>query len=1140
MQSEFKVFLDLNKVEKILLGGSGNIGVNIQNTSNIERVYNVSLQLTLPDGLEVDKVISTPSKVQTSINNTTIVTWENLKDLAPNEIDYIFNIGVKSNKTYKNGEDIPFDTVFSGILLKATCDTMPRGDIDINNSIYALNNFLGIKVTKFLGVIYTSKKVLKGAGSSIEKNDYTKVYRGSFNINSVSSESNINISFLLENGFRYIGNENVIGEDNKYFNSPIISNKVIDEVNYTQLLFSDVTLSQNSSNIFSFDFSVWNKTNNNTGSIIPHGSELRFILYIEQNGIIYEYNYSSVAMDIITLKSANKTVVNIDDKVKYSLYVEAGGYYNIENVTIKDILPDGFKYVSSSTLPDLIEMSQSVNGTLIQYNIKSINVNGHLNISYIANVLENYMYKQDNNFNLQPIVAGDVFINNETVEGSIIELDTNVLDKSSFTITSKIPNITKKLIGVYYRDGLPKNSLIPCENDILEYIITYDATSVNTTQKNIEIFDFFPFAVGPITDLNYVYSGYTLDGITPYSIDPYGIQWNYGNIPQGLTSTIQYKVPVLPNARGEYSTNMVKLNGYNTNNFSYSKRDFVNIDLGQPNLVFTKNISGPNYKSINLNETYTIELKLTNTFTDTSTDAFNFTLSENINGFLLTLDTSSIKVTGSGDFGDYYVENGIINIPINKLLVGENIILTYNLKTNNNLFPNGVHTTTASITKPYSQIYNEGISNYQYNLNKTLTTTYKTPLLTYEEKLLSENLLEVGSNAVFNIKLIVPKGMVLENTQIRTLLSAYVVYTGEFTLNGEDITPRLIGNDTIIFPKISIIDATNSNVEINYTISTLIPDVTINKGDNKTTLTNASSVIWIPSLDPKQYMVSNYYNFNVNHPVLDINLKASNSLNFTGENIVSKNGGVFYIKLSYSNNSLVSIIDSYIEFYLDENVEFISFISSPKNILIFYDPNYNYIGIRYDSINIEEEKSIVFSLKSNNNVFSNTNLIYCVKDTVYNNDISKKLYSAENSNNITVYFPASFSFVPYSSGRVDDSTLYKITPVGSTTTFTNNIINTGNGLDSYNIKINSAPIDYKLYIGNDLVASVSKGEGLNINPNETSNLKPGEMRSLNFTVTIPYNTPLTDVYTFFVTVTSISNPSLFKTIKNIDPFYNKN
>ena len=213
-----------------------------------------------------------------------------------------------------------------------------------------------------------------------------------------------------------------------------------------------------------------------------------------------------------------------------------------------------------------------------------------------------------------------------------------ITDSANVSCSITVGTIKKQLTKAYYQDGTPKNLMVLAPLDLAAYQLSYTASTISAMQKGVYIDDFFPLSANPIDNLTYTYTG--ISPITsPQLISPHGVDFSYGTLPSKSAFTIGFTVPISSAGTSTTNANLMKLKGSNTLGVTYSNRAQVTIAIGTPNLKIIKSVSGPNTTAIKSNETYVYTVTISNTNTlGTETDAFNFTLTDNLSTWY-TLDS---------------------------------------------------------------------------------------------------------------------------------------------------------------------------------------------------------------------------------------------------------------------------------------------------------------------------------------------------------------------------------------------------------------------------------------------------------------------------------------------------------------------
>lgn len=117
----------------MVIGKYKKIRINIKNKNASDWAYNLSITLNLADGLTVYSSDIPYSNYNFNIDGTSKIEWINIKDIAPNETDFNFDIEIKCSEKFKDNSYIPFDYAFSGCYIKTSIDTKPRGSFDTGN-----------------------------------------------------------------------------------------------------------------------------------------------------------------------------------------------------------------------------------------------------------------------------------------------------------------------------------------------------------------------------------------------------------------------------------------------------------------------------------------------------------------------------------------------------------------------------------------------------------------------------------------------------------------------------------------------------------------------------------------------------------------------------------------------------------------------------------------------------------------------------------------------------------------------------------------------------------------------------------------------------------------------------------------------
>lgn len=1134
--------IDKTQNVPIIVGNTSSFDIGIKNLSPNQRLYNLGITLTVPDGMSLSSATLIQTSSITNSNNSITYTWVNLKDLAPLEISFKFTITVKCNTKFKNGTSVPFGYNFSGIGVSCQVDTMPRGIYDIGNEIITEQISMTYTTIRFTGIITTSGKVLKGAGTSSSLTDYTQVTTATCKFtNNSSSTSLVNISILLDDGIRYIGNITTSGTDSSKFSSPTITLISINGKLYTQLYFGNINLSVNSSTTLIFSYSIWNKFNSNQGNLIVHGTTLNMSINMNSADplIISSYNNtcSFLAMDLIITTSINKSTLDVQTALTYTFTYKVGQYYNIQNIVVNYFLPDGIFYIFSSSTPISVIDDPILQGYYLTYNFSLATENSSNTVTINAKVDSYYRYKFDSQLLNLPIVASDPFLATTDISGTLVSLLTTVTDSTSVNSSIGIGSITKQFIKGYYNDGIPKtiNSLAP--GDFAEYLLTYNASTLKAIQKQVFIDDFFPLSTDPISNLNYIYTGVT-PIVSPQLISPHGVNFNYGDISGLSSATINFKVPIALLGSSTQNANLMKLKGINTYGYAYSARSQVNFNIGTPNLTLTKTVSGPNKNAIQSNEIYTYTVTISNSSNlGTETDAFDFTLNDTLSPTWFTLNQSSINVTGTGNYNTPIIQGNNIVIYINKLAPGTFITLTYQVTISSILAPGVTITTIATTTNPYSQVYDADISNFQYsNLNKSASVSLYSLTINLIKSNFA-NVFKVGSEITYTLKITVPKGTIAYGLYVKDILpNGGQVYLGPSYKDNVTVTPTVSSN-IVTFPLEGTVDSRTSSQTITYIFTAKISNSTKTINTTTSTQTNILQCLYQQIESGSYFTISRNLSITINHPNILMNLSATdktNSTTYTSTANISNNS-LMQFKLIFQNNSNIKLINGLIEIPIDSKFVFYS-VDTTSLCSASYSYNTGNITVTIPELASLQSGYILFTVKPQSTSKAGTTITTQATAISYYNDISTtKVYGGEVSNTLNCLILPGVSLLPDPLYKLNDSTSFSVTPPGNTATILNYFKNTGGGYDDFTLIIQEVTLPYTLYIDNIKIVDIPPNTLYEADLPSMANLESNASKVIKITTVIPYSESLGSRYDFIITAKSKTSPYPEKTVLNIDP-----
>jgi hypothetical protein len=222
--SDFTISLSPDPVG-IVVGMNSNVSMSFTNTNTVDRGYNLTAELILPDGVSFVGSTITPTSVVAGPNGTIIVSWTNIKDLAPNEVDFQFQATVQADETFREtGESVPFDVPISAVVLNATVDTLPRGNDDPGNEEIPKTDSSNYIPLRYSLTKTAPSKMPKGAGLFIPETEPLWPYEYTLTVmNNSRMPSTVTLVDNLPNGVRYLGNLSVSGPDAAALSSPTVT-----------------------------------------------------------------------------------------------------------------------------------------------------------------------------------------------------------------------------------------------------------------------------------------------------------------------------------------------------------------------------------------------------------------------------------------------------------------------------------------------------------------------------------------------------------------------------------------------------------------------------------------------------------------------------------------------------------------------------------------------------------------------------------------------------------------------------------------------------------------------------------------------------------------------------------------------------
>ena len=923
--SDFNVNISPNPTGAVI-GMSKVTRVLFSNISDTQRGYNLSVEVILPDGVSYEDSTIKPTGIRGESDGSIIVQWINIKDLAPNEIDFELGLTLRADEIFREtGEIVPFDIPLESIVAKGFVDTLPRGDCDPENQMITKIDTVNFIPLRYDLIKSAPGKMVKGAGlkEPITAAKWPFQYTLTIKNNGVS-ESIVTLTDNLPNGIRYLGELNVDGPDEVILLNPTVILPEHGTQNFVTLNWGEVVLSPESVNVITFTVAIWDNYTidyiENSGDRILHLTPLENNATLDGESGIIEATAITNAMDATIGKGVDDRNTDVGEINNYILNYKINQYDNVDLFIITDVVSDGQSYNvgSSSTMPDsVIDNQDGTTDIYWELGLREKGTSG--SIVFTTTVDENY--HQGN-----PVCAKDSLYNNVNIEGTNQITSTSTPDSSSVNISIDEPTIEKSVINIYYKDGTIKNIPVAAQGDQIEFEIKYSSEGLIASQKNIEVDEYPPHNMGPITDdIDVTYGGSYTGTFSPVEISPDGLRWVLGTIPGDKFWTATFKVPVKEIDYIECikcRSNLAKLSGENTQGLGYSDRDLIPLQFGEPNIEFIKNVSGEDINAIKSGEIYTYSLVVSNLQNNenTTTDAFEMDLTDMIPAGLHY--TGNYSVVGTGEYSTPIFDEQNVSWTINKLEPDKSLTLNFDVMVEDILGCGQIFENNAIMQRPYSQ----PDRSYQYPGESFISSVILKSAKIQINKTINPSEVKIGDTATYELRVIVPMGTNGYNVQVEDNFEyeTQIFIDGSATKDGILITPT-VNEGKVTFEEIPIVDATDAEVEIVYTF-----DIRVTNAEHISPFidsqNNNAVVNWnIDQVGTQSGIDEDNKVLNVKTPYLDVTKEhrnTSTSGSFKTTTLSYNVGNIIEYKIRITNNGEETAYNTVVSDILNEFVSY--------------------------------------------------------------------------------------------------------------------------------------------------------------------------------------------------------------------------
>jgi len=644
-------------VSSPLLGDVATVSITVTNTGD-QKGYNLSITDVItssiaPQGDVAIVAGSIPPNLTTSTDSATTAEFYDLTDLAPGESYTLsFDVDISVDPTWEVGDLIINDAV-------ATVNTIPdNSGTDITGTAHAEAEVVPITLKKTAN---QSTGIGQATGTGGRAYSYTILATN----NLVNPTDDVVVTDQLPDGIEYLGS----GTSPSGL-TPLVSRDASTGV--TTLVWNLGTMDPMDIETITVDtgirydyFGTVNGGNNRphddftsgldeTSTPVPHKTSLPNTATIEATytgslatplDVELEDTASVGACYVTIEKSADTSTVAYDDEVVFTIVIHASQYYEIDAMTLTDMLPDGLEYVTAepgtpepsgnsydaTTGQTTLVWDASQVGTLAPGTDKTFSFTAKVKHQWDLDSLQD-----------KPILAGDGMTNtasagatwHDQVNPPRSDTDTLICETAA-SLGTRLPAIEKAVWDADLGDWVDEISATV--GDVLTYRVRFNtddgATPLRTdiSLGDITLTDWLPPGVVYNGDASPVYpapqSNYfndpdaaTLPDLnidTPRAVaigSLQGIEWYLGDVAANgwweATFTVTViDAPVLQD--GLKTGNHWKLTGSDTDGKLYSDRDINGVSFVEPFLELDKSASAPSPLLPNDTVTYTVTIENT-------------------------------------------------------------------------------------------------------------------------------------------------------------------------------------------------------------------------------------------------------------------------------------------------------------------------------------------------------------------------------------------------------------------------------------------------------------------------------------------------------------------------------------------------
>lgn len=950
------IILDDNR---LVIGHDKRLTFLFSNNSETDTIYNVGFTLNLPDGMSFVSSSAIPSTNIINENNNNIVTFTNVKDLYPQELNYEVTVDIKIDENFRSTNvPVPYNFSFSDISISASGDSKPRGNFDEGNTTVSSKSTTTVTSVRYMFNMVYSSSQLKGAGTSSETLDATSTFPITLQIiNSTRDSSDVSLKISLANGIRYLGSWATSGTDSANFSNPEIY-PVTSSQDHVNILLENKTLSPGSDTSVTFQAAIWDKyTENgveNSGELIQNGTSLLSSASLSGNNTSYSSNFDITALELKLVQTVENAITDVALLNEYTLSYSTSSYFSQKDVLFYFIIPDGMSYIEDSSTVNPTSISMVDNTTVLRWNMESLNGNVDDFIKLYTITDPSYMSGED-------VYSTDTFTSFFNADYIPDESEEIYTYKTSQLLIAAPPIINTHVLGYYSNDFVKKDIDVATVGDYIHLEIVYDASSINAQQKDVILYDYPPLNIDTTGVQNIETSGDVPDGLSYFTAPNNGAMIPAGTLQGGTQFSISFYLPVVSESSDSNIYNLAKAVLKNTQEISYSTRDSATIFYGQPYLQIKSSFTQK--ECIKLNDTFTYNIKIQNTDNNPDThvsDGFNIDFNSVIPSIYSIISKPIINT--NSDITELLINDNNLSLTINKIPPEGFLNLSMDLQVNDTPIMKQNYVTRSSITNGTSQ---EDLNSYRYDSNRypLSNNTARSGCGPTIEKTFTPSTVTFNEEHRSTIVVTYPQGVLGYNNKIKdSLVTSTDENLRNLTLNGSSASYASVTNN-ITVPIADKIDTTDGAVkfviEYDNTIEPLeIPNYGV-------TIPTPVSIEWaVQELAPETLFESTSASLNIVIPGINTLLYQSNetkTIDYDIYPIYGEKGDSIIYRAVMTNVGKSTAYDVSFENTIPNNMTYIS-----NNVDATYNESTRKLTANIPNIESGESAEILFTTTINN------------------------------------------------------------------------------------------------------------------------------------------------------------------------------